>query len=346
MKMLNDQQVRDLVIEFWNNNKDKKKIFTVKHFVSMGIGRRTVYKIIQTFEECGTTKRLTGQGRPVKKITAKVMKQIERQMVDQIGKSARKTAKKHSIPEITLRYHLKKEGIRVFKRKKVPHYSAEQATKAQQNCLKLAKEISGKIVVMDDESYFPLKADYIPGNDIFYTKDKQKTPDHVKFAAQSKFPERLMVWIAVSEKGVSEPFYKPRNCAIDANLYQNECIKKKLVQFLNRFHQNDKIIFWPDLAACHYAKSTIALLNELEIPVVEKKINPPNVPQCRPIEKFWFTLKCAVYENGWEAQNEMTLKQRITRKIHEMDITSLQNDLKGLGKKLRKTGRFGVYATI
>ena len=138
MKMLNDQQVRDLVIEFWNNNKDKKKIFTVKHFVSMGIGRRTVYKIIQTFEERGTTKRLTGQGRPVKKITAKVMKQIEREMVDQIGKSARKTAKKHSIPESTLRYHLKKEGIRVFKRKKsstlLCRASNKSATKLSETC--------------------------------------------------------------------------------------------------------------------------------------------------------------------------------------------------------------------
>jgi len=40
--------------------------------------------------------------------------------------------------------------------------------------------------------------------------------------------------------------------------------------------------------------------------LVDRKRNPPNIPQARPIEKFWSCLVQKVYEKGWQAttQNE------------------------------------------
>ena len=45
-------------------------------------------------------------------------------------------------------------------------------------------------------------------------------------------------------------------------------------------------IFWPDLARCHYFRQTVAWMDE-NVNFVPKEINPPNVPQARPIENFW-----------------------------------------------------------
>ena len=71
-------------------------------------------------------------------------------------------------------------------------------------------------------------------------------------------------------------------------IYLNECIKKKrLVPFIKEHHFNDQYLFWPDLASSHYAKTVVTYFKEQKINFVEKEDNPPNVPECRPIEDFW-----------------------------------------------------------
>ena len=52
---------------------------------------------------------------------------------------------------------------------------------------------------------------------------------------------------------------------------------------------------------------------------VPKEINPPNVPQTRPIENFWGCLTQKVYEGGWEANMEQQLIRRIESKMKEFD---------------------------
>ena len=52
---------------------------------------------------------------------------------------------------------------------------------------------------------------------------------------------------------------------------------------------------------------------------VPKDINPPNVPQARPIENFWDCLAQKVHEGGWEAKTEQQLIRRIKSKMKEFD---------------------------
>ena len=40
---------------------------------------------------------------------------------------------------------------------------------------------------------------------------------------------------------------------------------------------------------------------------VVPNINPPNVPQARPVENFCVCLAQKVYEGGWEAKTEQQL---------------------------------------
>ena len=44
-------------------------------------------------------------------------------------------------------------------------------------------------------------------------------------------------------------------------------------------------------------------MNE-NVKFIPKDINPPNVPQARPIENFWGCLAKKVYEGGWEDKTE------------------------------------------
>jgi arsenate reductase-like glutaredoxin family protein len=47
-----------------------------------------------------------------------------------------------------------------------------------------------------------------------------------------------------------------------------------MVKFIKKHHKNDKTIFWPDLASCHYAKKTLEWLEQKNIEIVLKAVNP------------------------------------------------------------------------
>jgi hypothetical protein len=66
------------------------------------------------------------------------------------------------------------------------------------------------------------------------------------------------VWIAISERGMSEPLIRfSGSCAINQFVYKDECLVKRLLPFIKKHHEDNKYIFWPDLASSHYAKSVL-----------------------------------------------------------------------------------------
>ena len=98
---------------------------------------------------------------------------------------------------------------------------------------------------------------------------------------------------------------------MDGETYRQHCILARLHPFVAAHHSDGRYVFWPDLTSAHYAKATTALLDHLDIPFVPEELNPPNVPELRPIENFWSLLKSAVYAGGWEASGEDQLRRKI-----------------------------------
>ena len=156
---------------------------------------------------------------------------------------------------------------------------------------------------MDDEKYFTFSGSNMPGNDNYYTNDVQKCPDDIRFVGKEKFPKKVLVWVAISEHGISRPVIRgAKSESIKSNIYI-ECLAKKLLPFIHKYHSDLNYVFWPDLASSHYSKETVAWMNK-NVEFVPKRLNPPNVPQARPIENFWGCLAKKVYEGDWEAKTE------------------------------------------
>ena len=64
------------------------------------------------------------------------------------------------------------------------------------------------------------------GNTEYYTDDKEKCLDNIRFAGKEKFPIKILVWIALSEHGISEPLFRPStSVAISSDVYIKECFK-------------------------------------------------------------------------------------------------------------------------
>ena len=64
------------------------------------------------------------------------------------------------------------------------------------------------------------------GNTGYYTDDKEKCLDNIRFAGKEKFPIKILVWIALYERGISEPLFRlSASVAISSDVYIKECFK-------------------------------------------------------------------------------------------------------------------------
>lgn len=312
----------------------KREIVNV--FRDQNIGRTTIYRTIRECEEGIACMNLPKSGRPQLLPPNRINRLIQSAQ-DRVGTSSRKLARRFGISHMTVSRTLARNDLKFRKRKKCPKYTAAQLERIPRCCRALRRQhfIENRVIVMDDEKYFTLSHSEMKGNDGFYTSNIENCPDEVKYKPKAKFADKVLVWCAISEAGISRPYVgRVRGEAVDANVYIRECLPK-MINFINTHHQNDEIIFWPDLASCHYARRTQDWLTENNINFVPREDNPPNVPQARPIEDFWALLSRKVYDNGWEAQNEQQLRTRIFQKIREVDVNIVQRQMRHVRRKLR-----------
>lgn len=219
---------RDLIVQFYELHKSLGEKYTVKHFKDLGVARSSIYKIIRTYQDRKTTERQPGSGRPALKLTPQRRKRLVKAAKDKGGVSQAQLGQKFDVHQTYIGKVLKKEGLRYFKRKKAPEWTPEKEERQKRCCRRLTRTVCKPSttveVVMDDESYFPYKHDKLPGNDGYYTDNKENTPSQVKFYNKKKFEPKLLMWIAISARDHSEPFFMPSKGNMNGEVYREECV--------------------------------------------------------------------------------------------------------------------------
>ena len=119
-------------------------------------------------------------------------------------------------------------------------------------------------------------------------------PAKVKFRIKHKYEKKLFVWIAISPRGISEPFIMASGKSVDQFIYRDNSLAPRLLPFIKKNHS--------DQACCHYAEHSLDFLCENLIHHATEVDNPANLPEVRPIEDCWSLLKSKVHENNWEAK--------------------------------------------
>lgn len=323
-----------------------KKSDVVKHFQIEGVPRSTVYGVIKRFERGLPCEDKPRTGRPGK-LNKKQQQNLKESVENRVGISQRKLALKFKMSQSSIHRNLSKLGLKYYKRQRAPKYNQKQLEQIPSKCRKLRRELTDRetFIIVDDEKYFTFSGDDMPGNAGFYTSDKENTPSDVKYKYKQKFAPKILVWLALSSKGISEPYMgTTKGPAVTANIYIQKCLPK-LSKFINKYHLDDKYIFWPDLASSHYAKQTTEWLHERKIPFVPKCVNPPNVPKARPIEDFWGILADKVYDGGWTATNEKQLSNRIKAQLKKMDskvVQTMMNNVRGKLRQIEEKGPFSI----
>ena len=95
-----------------------------------------------------------------------------------------------------------------------------------------------------------MKDDFTPGNVGFYKKSVTSAvdgPEEVRFRTKAKYPEKLHVWITISEKGNSEPLSVPKKALLTGSMYREDCLKT----FPGGAPCRWDYFFWLDLASSH-----------------------------------------------------------------------------------------------
>lgn len=183
----------------------------------------------------------------------------------------------------------------------------------------------------------------MPGNDRFYSRNHQRTPPSVKFKSKEKYEPKIMLYIAISERGISKPYLVPSGMAVNRHVYIKNCLKNILVPFVKQYHADNNYVFWSDKAPSHYAKDTLNYLRAQNIPFVPKNRNPTSLPQCRPIEDFFGQLSAKVYARGWKARNLAQLSARLKKCFKEFDFEPVRRSCEHVRRNLRICHREGPY---
>ena len=198
-------------------------------------------------------------------------------------------------------------------------------------------------LILDDEKYFSLNGD-ISCNRKYYTTGRSTALPEVKFKTKMKFELKLLVWMAVSQKGISSIYVHRSTIPIKQETYLHDCIRKRSLPFINCHHKNDNVLFWPDLASSHYSKQGQEFLQVNNIKFMNVNTILRNVPQARPIETIWSLLQHKVYEGAWEAKNLEQLSRRIILKAKQLDQDLVTSMILGVRRKLLKIYKKDVYS--
>jgi hypothetical protein len=272
--------IKSDLYKFVRNNPEMPKPDVVHHFLMLGYKRRSLYHWLKAIEQKKSLKRKKGSGRPAAIATKRNIIRIKNHFNHKSGLSQRSYARRLGCTQSYISMILKRSSsIKVRKKFKKPLMKDTQKACVRSKCRTMLTKYRELDFILDDESYFTLDHSAQPGNNIFYSSNVNLTPDNVKYKFQEKYPEKLLVYLAISPKGVSKPFFVPSGLAVNQKVYLESCVKKVLEPFIRKHYKQGKYVFWPDLASSHYAYTVQDYLKEKNINFVPKWLNPANVPK-------------------------------------------------------------------
>jgi hypothetical protein len=76
---------------------------------------------------------------------------------------------------------------------------------------------------VDDESYFTVDVNEWKQQSYDESEDHASTED-VKFTRKTKFPAKVLLRLAVSESGISEPVFFKAGLAVNKEVYISKCL--------------------------------------------------------------------------------------------------------------------------
>ena len=100
-------------------------------------------------------------------------------------------------------------GVQHRKNKKALRYTTRQLEQVSMRAGRLYRTLKSTDVelIMDDDKFSMMRNESVSTNRGISTTDPDIPPSEMKFKRTQTYSAKVMVWIALSEKGISEPFF-------------------------------------------------------------------------------------------------------------------------------------------
>lgn len=298
------------------------------------INKSTVQSVLSKFKKDLTVERKQGSGRKSGPVDKNKAKKVVDCFTRNPSLSIRDVAKKVKVSKSYVQKIKNYAGLKTYKAVVRPNRSEKQETSVKSRCRKLYDQFLTKYdcLVMDDETYVKADFNQLPGQEFYVAKNKKSIPDKYKKIKLSKFPKRHMVWQAICPCGKrSKAFVASRT--INGEVYKKECLQKRLLPFIRQ--HTSSILFWPDLATCHYSATVMEWYKNNKVTVVPKLANPPNCPELRPIEKYWALVKKNLKKYKTDCKDVKTFKAKWQKASKEVSDYVVQRMMKKVKSKVR-----------
>jgi hypothetical protein len=309
------EELKQYIINFYKRNESSGKAFTVKYFENLGYTESTVRYYLKKFER--------GLLVPTPEPFSNATNQL---LTPKSGRIVKRTSSK--TPNTSRSLHL-------FDYENAsPISKGEQMLETcKQRCKTLLRKYEGFDWVLVNRVAFSFKNNQGSHANPRYICFGNYSPPPVD---RSVFIPKLEVWVAFSNKGISEPFIQSISEKFDYNVYLEECVKKRLIPFIKEKHINlANTVVWADAQPAYTNKKVLAHLDENSIIHVDKEENPGNRVKC--FSYFWNYLRnTRIYARNWEAENEDELADRIKYCLKSLDMNGVKRIVNDTEKRLNE----------
>jgi hypothetical protein len=175
--------------------------------------------------------------------SSKVRAALKKQTAGRSPKSYRELERKIQVHHNTIKKYLPKMEVHRKSKK-----SALKTTARQQTVIKVRLTqnfFSAKLIykcLMDDRSYFTIDGNEWQQQSYYESEDHPATED-AKFNRKTKFSAKVLLWLAVSECGISELVFFKASLAVTKEVYLSKCLAV-VHKCIQKHHKNKKIVFW------------------------------------------------------------------------------------------------------
>lgn len=303
--------------------------------------KTTVCRVLKTYMETLSVERnkrtYEKTGSRDRQLRSKVLRCVKANP----GLSIRDVARRYNANFQTVRNILARGGYKSYKASKHPNRHMKQNSVAKKRARLLYDHVLTKhkgCTLMDDETYVKLDFKQLPGQKFYIATGRGDVPGRFKFVFADKFAKKAMIWQAICSCGLkTEPFVT--SSTMTSQVYIEECLEKRLLPFIHK--HRGKVIFWPDLASCHYSKVVLEWYAANKVDFVPKLMNPPNCPEFRPIEKYWAISKQKLRRSGGAVKDMQKMREKWKKCANSVSVSTVRELMGSIKKKVKDFVRTG-----
>lgn len=244
-------------------------------------------------------------------------------------------ATKFSISPSLVRKTIKKIGMKLVKKPKghaISPAAVEKRFKRSWNIYLRLNNEKWMDYVTSDEVWFYL-TDVNGKREVQYI-EREKSRSTAEVFCHVSHPKGIMVWAAISSKGIFKPIFVEPGAKINASYYISNVLKP----FIKEIHQKFpkwKFVFHQDSAPAHTAKRTLDFLKMKKMKFIPAVEWMPNSPDAAPCDFFlWGYLKSRLKK--YQIFTIDGLKRAICKELKLMPQVYVDNALAAWPKRCRQ----------